>query len=76
MSAWVDCLTSIDEPTHRMTTVHAPSDGVFVLHLDHVDDFATRCPGLYASIIESTAFVNWRRTEIGQPPVLALAFYK
>jgi hypothetical protein len=44
--------------------------------LEDVDDFAARCPEQYRAIVECSAFVNWRRVEGGDPPIIALAFYK
>lgn len=76
MNAWIDCLTSLDEPADGMTTVHAPPGGVVTLDLEHVEDFARRCPEQYAAVVECAAFVNWRRIEVGDPPVLALSFWK
>jgi hypothetical protein len=76
MNAWIDCMTDLDAPSTGMTTVHAPSGGVVVLELEHVDDFSRRCPEQYAAILECSAFVNWRRIEKGEPAVLALSFYK
>ena len=76
MNAWIDCMTSLDDPGACMTKLHAPPGGVVVLELDHVDDFARRCPEQYAAIIESAAFVNWRKIERGEPAVLALSFHK
>ena len=76
MNAWIDCLTSLGEPADGMTSVHAPPGGVLVLQLDHVDDFAKRCPKLYEAIVECAAFVNWRRIEVGEEPVVALSFQK
>ena len=75
MDAWIDCMTSLDMPSHGMTSVHAPSDGVFVLEFENIDDFKKRCPGLFADLIECSAFVNWRRMEDGgEPPILVLSF--
>ncbi|HYV38020.1 MAG TPA: barstar family protein [Gemmataceae bacterium] len=76
MNAWIDCMTYLDAPDAGMTAVHPPPGGVLVLELEHVDDFAARCPELYAAIVECTAFVNWRRIKTGQTAVLALSFYK
>jgi len=76
MNAWIDCMTSLDEPKDGMTSVHAPSGGVLVLQLEHVGDFARRCPEQYDALIECAAFVNWRRIEVGEPAVLALSFWK
>jgi RNAse (barnase) inhibitor barstar len=76
MDAWIDCMTYVDDPTAGMSTVHATTGTVLVLQLEDVRDFAARCPELYAAIIECSAFVNWRRIEIGQDAVLALSFSK
>jgi RNAse (barnase) inhibitor barstar len=76
MNAWVDCMTSLDDADAGMTSVHCTSGAVVTIVLDHAADFATRCPELYATLIECAAFVNWRRVERGYPAVLALAFWK
>jgi hypothetical protein len=76
MDAWIDCMTSVDEPQDGMTSVHAPRGGVLVLSLSNATDLASRCPEIYQAILECTAFVNLRRMEVGEPPVLTLAFCK
>jgi hypothetical protein len=76
MDAWIDCMTSLDDPDAGMTQVHAPSGGVLVLQREDVDDFSRRCPEQYAAVVECSAFVNWRRIEVGEPAVLALSFFK
>lgn len=75
MDAWIDCLSSLDAPEDGMTTVHAPPGGVVTLWLEHVAEFARRCPELYDAIIECSAFVNFRLIEVGERAVLALAFH-
>ena len=75
MDAWVDCMTSLDDPADAMTTVHAPKGGVVVLQLDGADDFVERCPKQYQAIVECSAFVNWRRLERGEPAVIALSYH-
>ena len=76
MNAWIDCMTSLDDPDAGMTKVHAAPGGTVALELEHVADFMRRCPELYAAVVECTAFVNWRRIEVGDSAVLALSFYK
>jgi hypothetical protein len=76
MNAWIDCLTSLDDPEDGLTSIHAPSGGMVVLQLDNVSDFASRLPEQYAAVVECSAFVNWRRMEVGQKPVVVLSFYK
>jgi hypothetical protein len=76
MNAWIDCLTSADSAEDGMTTITAQPGDVLTLQLEAVSDFAARCPEQYAAMIECSAFVNWRRLEKGQRPILALSFYK
>ena len=76
LNAWIDCMTSLDAPEDGMTTIHAPPGGVVTLLLEHVDDFARRCPAQYDALIECSAFVNARRIGLGEAPVLALAFHR
>jgi hypothetical protein len=74
MDAWIDCMTYLDEPDTGMTRVWTPRGDVLTTQLEHAADFAQRCPEQYASLIECSAFVNYRRIEQGQRPVLALSF--
>lgn len=74
MDAWIDCMTSLDDPDGGLTAIHAPKDGCFVLELANVTHFKSRCPDQFGALIECSAFVNWRRIEIGEPPVLVISF--
>lgn len=76
MNAWIDCMTSLDEPGAGMTTLHASTGSCVVLQLENVSDFVRRCPEQYAAIVECAAFVNWRRIELGEEAVLTLSFHK
>jgi hypothetical protein len=74
MNAWIDCMTSLDSPDDGLTKVHAPESGVLVLNLEGMREFSKRCPELSCAIEECSAFVNWRRIEVGEPPVLVLSY--
>lgn len=76
MNAWIDCMTCLDDREAGMSTVHCDSGAVVTLALKDVTDFAKRCPTQYSALVESAAFVNWRRIEQGYGSVLALAYYK
>src|SRR5258707_101637 len=65
MNAWIDCMTCLDDPSAGMTSVHVPPGEIVVLHLEHMDAFAHRCPEQYETLLECAAFVNWRRIETG-----------
>ena len=76
MKSWVECMTWLDQPKEKLTKIHATDGGVVVLQLDHVTDFSRRCPEQYAAIVENAAYVNFRRGQADEKPVLALAFFK
>lgn len=76
MDAWIDCMSSLDDPAAGMTAQHVVSGTVLTLQIDGIDDFATRCPEQYEALVECSAFVNWRRVERGEAAVVALSFYK
>lgn len=72
MNAWIDCMTDLDAPENGMTKINVAKGGLVVIRLDNADDFKKRCPEQYDALIESAAFVNYRRVELGEAPVLAL----
>ena len=72
MDAWIDCMTDLSEDT-GMTTIHgSPTDPV-ILHLDNADALPT---DIFDALVECAAFVNWRRIQAGESPVLMLAFHR
>jgi RNAse (barnase) inhibitor barstar len=75
MNAWIDCMTSLDCPADSLSKIHCIPPDTVVLHLEEVEDFRSRCPKMYEAIIESSAFVNYRKLEVGEPAVLALSFW-
>ena len=75
MDAWIDCLTSADRPADGMTAVTARAGDVLTLQIEDVVEFRRRCPDQYQALIEAAAFVNWRRLDVGQRPIVPLAFF-
>jgi RNAse (barnase) inhibitor barstar len=75
MNAWIDCMTDLDALEGSMTSVHVEPGQIVALQLEHVGDLRQRFGEAYDAIIECSAFVNWRRIEMGDPPVLVLSFY-
>jgi hypothetical protein len=74
MDAWIDCMTSLDDPAAGMSRIHVPEGGVVTLQLNGINGFAERCPEQYRAVVDCCAFVNWRRLEVGEPAVLALSY--
>jgi RNAse (barnase) inhibitor barstar len=69
MNAWVDCMTGFDDGMTRFT--FTPGE-LFHLEVEDAADFQRRLPEIFQVFIESVAFVNFRRVEQGEPPILAL----
>ena len=76
MNAWIDCMTSLDEPEAGMSNVHAPPGGVVVMELSDATDLALRQPELFEAIVDCAAFVNYRKLEVGENAVIALSYYR
>jgi RNAse (barnase) inhibitor barstar len=74
MSAWIDCMSSLDKPEDGMSKIHCVPPDVVVLHLENAKTFREQLRELYDAVVEGTAFVNYRRLEAGDPAVLTLAF--
>lgn len=74
MNAWIDCMTSVDSPSDGLTTVTVQRGEILVLRIDGPFEFRRRCPEQYGALIECSASVNFRRSEVGELPVLALLF--
>jgi RNAse (barnase) inhibitor barstar len=74
MDAWIDCMTSLDAPDDRLSEVHSLPGAVLTLELKNVSGFKIRCLDQYLALIECSAFVNYRRIDVGEPAVIALSF--
>ena len=60
MNAWIDC---VDDLTSELTLIEIV-DG---------DQLRERVPEILSDILECAAFVNFRKTEIGEPPTLMIS---
>jgi RNAse (barnase) inhibitor barstar len=75
MDAWIDCMTYLDEPESGMTRVSVEPGEVLTLILDNVKSLKNQLPEIYDALVECSGFVNWRRVDHNEAPILALAFY-
>ena len=75
MNAWIDCMTSVDEPQDGLSEIHGTKEAGICLDLGDCTSFARRCPQQYEAILDSSAFVNFRRIEAGEDPVISLSFH-
>jgi hypothetical protein len=72
MNAWIDCMTYLDDADAGMTSATVASGELFHLEVADSGDFQWRLPEIFQALIESAAFVNRRRVEQRERPVLAL----
>lgn len=72
MDAWIDCMGNLDEPRSELTKLKVRSGELVALRIDAAAGFEQRCPEQYRALVECSAFVNYRRTEAGREPILAL----
>ncbi len=76
MDAWIDCMTSIDAPDDGLTGIHCEKDHFLTIELANVDELQGDRLEYFKAIADCAAFVNWRRIEVGQKPVLALSYHR
>ncbi|HTJ53686.1 MAG TPA: barstar family protein [Cyclobacteriaceae bacterium] len=76
MDAWNDCMTYLDEPDSGMTTnISVNKKDYVVLNILNVTEFKQRVPHIYDALVECSAFVNYRRIESGDAPIIFLSFF-
>jgi len=74
MDAWIDCMTSTDAPEDGLSAVHVAKGDMLVLCVSGAARLKKRCPEIYDALVECSAFVNYRRIEMGDQAVVALSF--
>lgn len=75
MDAWIDCMSYLDEPDAGMSKLNVAAGQVLTIRIDNHKLFKQAAPQQWNDLLESAAFVNWRRTEAGGGAILALAYY-
>jgi RNAse (barnase) inhibitor barstar len=73
MSAWIDCMTYLDDPEDAMTTVHVQPGEILTIHLEHSATFRN---DILEALVDCVEFVNFRRINhtSPEPAILALRF--
>lgn len=72
MNAWIDCMSYADDADAQMLVRAVLPGELLVLQIDNAADFAARCPEQFKELVECSAFVNYRRAQVGGAPVLSL----
>lgn len=74
MDAWIDSMTSVGTPEDGMSAITVKPGQLLVLQINDPFEFKARCPEQYDALVECAVFVNFRRTEIGGTPSVAILF--
>jgi len=69
-SAWIDCMTYPNEECSRVSLTEGET---LTVHLKAAQALKKRAPQLLTDILEMSAFVNFRRIEIGEPAIVMLS---
>jgi hypothetical protein len=72
MNAWIDCMSYLDDSGAGMSRYSVTPGELFLLEVADTEDFERRVAQVFQAFMECAAFVNRRRTDVGEPPVLAL----
>lgn len=72
MNAWIDCMGDLDDPGTGMVQVAVEAGDLVAIRIDDAADFERRCPEQFRALMECAAFVNLRRIDQGESPVLTL----
>ena len=73
MNAWIDCLTYLDE-SDGMSRFSLAEGEILYIEVSDSENFNSRLPEIFNTLVESSAFVNRRYADEGKSPVLALVF--
>src|SRR5215212_8312006 len=74
LDALADCLTHLDDPRAALSRVQVFPGQVALLVVEHTHGMSKPAAAQVKSLTDVVAFVNWRRLEKGQPPILAMAY--
>ncbi len=67
-------MSDLDDPDSGMTAIVVDRGEALTLRLVGAPGLRRRCPEQVAALVEAVAFVNQRRREAGEAPVLQLVF--
>lgn len=74
LDALVDCLTHLDDLGASMSRIQLLPGQIALLVIEHTEGMDKRSANQVKALSDAVAFVNWRRLERKQPPVVALAY--
>lgn len=64
MDAWNDCMSD-----------YCYSNGLVSLHIDNATELKALNPEAFESLVDCSAFINWRSTDKNGEPLIVLSYY-
>lgn len=74
MSAWIDCMTYIDDPDAGMSTTHVVKGDTLLLKLVNTQNFLSEQKEILDTLLEVCAEVNMRKVQEKSETTLAVAY--
>lgn len=74
LDALVDCLSDLDKPQNAGSRLQEIPGQLALLVIEHAEAATKAQKAQVQSLIDVVAFVNWRRLEAGERPVLTIAY--
>jgi len=68
--AWIDCMTRLDED---FSSFRVDPGQLILLEIEGAEQLSARAPELLSFIYDAAAFVNGRRIEVGDTPILLIS---
>ncbi len=75
IESWIEMMSNLDNESARVTAVYCDPGEVITIELLNVVSFLKRCPEQFSLLLEAFGYVNWRRLELEQNPIITLAFF-
>ena len=68
-------MTDLDDPSSQMTFIHVKAGTTLAIELQGASLLKNKYPEPLDAIVECSAFVNWRRVDVGEPAVTSLCMH-
>lgn len=72
MNAWIDCMSALEDI--GMTKFSLEKDEILSVEITETEQFKSRLPEIFDSLVDCTAFVNQRYVEADGNPKIAVLF--
>lgn len=76
LDAWIDCMTYLDDDEGNITQFQLSSEELLIIEIEDAAKYKGEQKEILEALIDCSAFVNYRRIDIGQRPIIILSYMK